>query len=469
MRPHVIAITCQTPDAAESLDATRPRADAKCCTQKGWQHMLDANATTARCAVLLVVSAFGCSAAADAEAEAGPPAGTAFGVSPETFELRGRKFLRRDLWSQEDYERVVYEGRARQPARDAKTLAAQLRGHSVRQGAYYIELEPNLALAEHILAGTSPRGTAPQTPREPRWVVGSDERTHVTSTTTTYPFTTMAFFEMGCTGTKIGARTMYTAAHCVYSTQNPTFTDGWICNDNVVRANCVSGATLLWPRFRFGVEDGNGFSGWTAQACHLQTVPNAFISLTDPNNGTEEDWYDFARWDYAVIDLTSCTASSTGWLGTFAADDTTIAGATGYVYGYPARANCPSNSDGAIGTTTNGVNVTGTSCPGTGSWPGSTYRYNADTSSPFSGAELWGMSSTDVNPGSSQAASTIRTTLDLTKGDSGSALYYFKATDDRRALGVFSNADSSENRFSRFTQETFDFFETYSDFPNDTL
>jgi hypothetical protein len=400
------------------------------------------------------------------EQEPGPDPTT---IAPETLSVKGRTYIRRDLWTQEEYERIVYEGRARQASTSARTLAAQLRGHSVYRGSYYIESEPNIALAEQILARKEAVGTSPQEPREARWVVGSDGRAHVTTTTTDYPFRAMAFLEMGCTGTKIGARTMYTAAHCIYSTQNPTFTDGWICNDNVPRANCVSGSTLLWPRFRFGVEDANGFSGWTTQACHLQTVANAFISLTDPNNGSEENWYDFARWDFAVIDLTSCPAASTGWLGTWIADDTTLTNATGNVYGYPQRATCPANSDGAIGSTTNGTNVTNTSCPGTGSWPGSTYRYNGDTSSPFSGAELWGMSSTDVNPGSQQAAFTIRTTLDLTKGDSGSALYYFQAADDRRILGVFSNADTSENRFSRFTGETYDFFVAHSDFPDDTL
>jgi len=85
------------------------------------------------------------------------------------------------------------------------------------------------------------------------------------------------------------------------------------------------------------------------------------------------------------------------------------------------------------------------------------------------GAEIWGDWSTDVNAGSQQAAYTIRTTLNVTKGESGGSIYYFQTSTDRRSIGVFSNADNSQNRFSRFTSETDNFFDAFTAFPGDAM
>ena len=60
-------------------------------------------------------------------------------------------------------------------------------------------------------------------------------------------------------------------------------------------------------------------------------------------------------------------------------------------------------------------------------------------SAPFSGAQLWGMSSTNVLKGpAGYEADTIQRDIGYTQGQSGSALWFFLAADDRRAVGVAS-------------------------------
>lgn len=402
----------------------------------------------------------GCSSPDRAEDGSGEAGANLLGS--EMIEIRGRAYLRRDLWSDEEFARILEEGHASLDSKMPEVLAAQLRGHSIVNGVYYIELTPNLQLAREMLANPDRTlGTAGQPPREGRVVFGSDNRSVLTNYTT-YPNTTIGFLETGCTGTRIGARTVITAAHCIYETQ---VANAWICQNGSTSNSCGA-----YARWRFGVYGGSGFSGWTGQSCHVQTIPNAFVGLSNPL--TDAAWWTFARWDYAAIDLLSCSAGNTGWLGTWIASDSTLTNSTFYIRGYPARAPCPAGSAGTFGPTTPPVpGGPNTDCPGTGAWPGSTWQYNGDSTPPYSGATLWTSSNTNVNPGLSESTRTIRSDIDVTSGNSGSGLYYLYAANDRRVVGVLSSGDAEVgvNRFNRFTTDVYNFFVANTDFPDDTL
>lgn len=368
--------------------------------------------------------------------------------------VRNRVFLRRDLWSSEDIERIGYEGRPNQKSDSAEVLAAQLRGHMLRNGIYYIELEPNLDLAERILRGEGSEGTPSQPPREGRRVIGSDSRA-VAGNAMAYPGTTFGFQEIRCTGTKIGRRTMYTAAHCVYETFSSP--NGWYCDDESV------GSCTNRPRWRFGVNGMTGFTNWTPYNCHGVTIPTAFVNLTSSST-----IWEIARFDFAAVDMTGCGTDNTGWLGTIPADDATLLGIIGYNWGYPARATCPAGALGQPGFTTNGTNVLGTDCPGTGNWPGSTWQLNG-TAAPYSGARLWVSNNSNVSKGDVWGDDTIKSTVDITNGHSGGSLYYIVSGSDRRVVGCASTHGPTFNTFNRWTTGVHNFVAAFTPFPDDTL
>jgi hypothetical protein len=337
----------------------------------------------------------------------------------------------------------------------AEKLAAQLRGHMLNGGVYYIEEEPNLEMARRILSGEVPEPTPEGQPLEGRRVVGSDGRVHTSLANNADPNSWIGFSEIGCTANMIGYKTATTAAHCVYETQDPVFTEGWYCdNGNVVgTAAC---ANHPYPRWRFGVEDGNGFSAWISFPCVTITVQTAYISSINNTNFTTggQSAYDMVRWDYAVLDLSQCPTAGMGHYGTAIFNDTQIADATGQAFGYPQRATCPDNAAGTI------------DCPGTGASPGSTYRYNSDTSKPYSGAEIWGMSSTDIVKGAFDPNQVIESSLDTTPGQSGSAMYVFAP--DRRIIGhSLTGSIGNVNVWHRFDTETYNWVDANSPFPSD--
>lgn len=329
-------------------------------------------------------------------------------------EFRGRAFMRRDAWLAEDLERIAYEGRAEQPSSSPAVLAAQLRVHMARGDAYYIELEPNVELAERILRGEVGPNTEASGPREGRTIIGTDERS-LYGGPTSYPATTFAFNESRGSGVRIGQSTLYTAAHVVYQTEGA---NQWFCHDGTTTPGCSR------PRWRFGVDGTTAFAGWTGYNCEVINIPTAFVNLVGATSANQWDW---ARFDFAVVDLSSCAAGNTGWLGTWITADQTLLDMTAYHAGYPARATCPTGSQGDTGSTSNGTNVLGTDCPGTGSWPGSTYRLN-NTTAPYAGAKAYFSSTTDVSAGTLNPSYTIKTTVDLTHGNSGGPLYYLFAT-----------------------------------------
>jgi hypothetical protein len=330
-----------------------------------------------------------------------------------------------------------------------------MRAVVLKQGVEYIELQPNVELAQRIMKNQPVEGTTSQFPREARWVLATDNRTHRTSDR--FPFRAVAFSEGACTGTKIGARTMLTAAHCVYDTV--AFPQGWICNNGGVSPLCNAPR----PRWRFKAEGEGGFTPWLPQECEQIWIQWAFVQLTQPVT-VEDTWY-FAAHDVAVVDLSGCSDhGNTGWLGTIPMSDNDLSNWSGkaWRFGYPARAPCPEHAAGNY-----------QDCPGEGAWPGSTWRYSSTPPPPISGAELWGASSYEFGPGYYYGAGTLWSAIDTTLGDSGSALYIALPGWDRRVIGVWSFATSSDedepaNAYMRWTAWVHNWVAAVSDFPEDT-
>ena len=397
----------------------------------------------------LALTAVGCGASGHSDSEAVPGVEYA-ALAAQAVEIKGRLFLRRELWTKEEFDRIVDQGRADQDSSVPAVLAAQLRSHRTdADGNYYIELEPNLELANAILRGDGLQETPAGLPREERTIIGTDNRTLVGSPMS-YPYTTIAFNESRGSGVRIGQSTLYTAAHVVYDTQSA---NAWYCADGSTTANCNR------PRWRFGVSGTSAFAGWTAYNCDGINIPTAFVNLT--GTGNETNW---SHWDFAVVDLAGCNAGNTGWLGTWILNDQDLLDVGAYSVGYPARATCPSGANGDTGYNSGG-SVRGTDCPGTGSWPGSTYQLN-NTTAPYAGAKNWSAYTTDVYAGS---AYTIRSSVDITHGDSGGPLYYFGGG-NRRVIGVSSLAPQAYNVWNRWTGEVYNWFDTYaSGFPEDTF
>ncbi|HEX2672088.1 MAG TPA: hypothetical protein VHM25_14505 [Polyangiaceae bacterium] len=392
------------------------------------------------------LSCLGCGSAADPMSDGESPATQA---AEPVVEVAGRTFLRRDLWSKADFDRILYEGRADQDGSTPEVLAAQLRGHMAVGNAYYIELEPNIELAKRILSKEPVPNTPSSEERQGRTVIGSDSRV-LFGTTNAVPGTTIGFNESRGTGVRINDTTLYTAAHVVYQTQ---VANNWFCADGTTTAGCNR------PRWRFGVNGTSAFAGWTSYNCEVITIPTAFVNLVDTSN--ESAW---AHFDFAVVNLINCSnRGGTSWLGTWNSTDQDLLDANAHRLGYPARATCPAGANGDTGSTSNGTNVLGTDCPGTGNWPGSTYRIN-NTAAPYAGAQLWYSTTSDVWAGDS---TSIRSTVDLTHGDSGGPLYMFApgSSTDRRVLGVASLSPQTYNVFNRWTAETYNWFHTYATFP----
>lgn len=363
-------------------------------------------------------------------------------VAAERIAINGRTFLRRDLWTDAEIAQLLEAGRPDQPGTTPEVLAAQLRAHTVRGGVYYIELEPNLALAEKILSGVIPDGTPGQPPREARGVFGNDDRTRI-NPATSYPASTMGFNESRGTGNRIGRGTIYTAAHVVYNRTDPAQPAGWYCFNGTT--NTTGNCAL--PRWRFGVSDTTGATAWTTYACYAEVVPTAWLGITASTNS-----YDATRWDYAVVDMTSCNLANSGWIGTWILNDATIATTTVQNYGYAERVPCPSGSTGSATDCASG-----------------TFQLTGGQE-PFTGARLWKFTNGRVTAGAQDSAFTIQSTsIDETHGDSGSAVIFgLNSPTDYRAIGIDNVVTAKVNIGQRWTSETFNFFSAYSHFPNDT-
>jgi len=394
---------------------------------------------------VLLLAACGGTANDHNGAGAGPEVVASDGA-PVVIEVGGRAFMLREAWSDTDFERILDEGRPELPSTTPEVLAAQMRAHMIKDGHYYIELEPNLELADEILNSPQPTPTTGQAPREARTIIGSDNRTHW-GTNLSYPATAIGFNNSRGSGVKIASHALYTNAHVIYETFAST--NGWYCNNESVANSCAT-----WPAWRFGVEGTSGFTSFTSNGCYWQTITTAFIGLTSGSS-----MWDIARWDYAAINTGSCSDGNTGWFGTLIATDQQLLDMSGFEFGYAERATCPTGSTGTAGT-----NLSSTDCPGTGSWPGSTWQLTGlPGSAPYTGARLWFGSDNNVAAGDGNAAFTVKSTMDVTHGNSGGPLYW--QTNDRYVVGACSGQNTTTTAYNRFSSEVYNFLHAYAPFP----
>lgn len=403
--------------------------------------------------------AFGGAACGAADPESDSGALGKFNGADAMILYEGRSWVRADVLSDEERKSIIDAGRpSKNPS--LEELAAMYRGQLLLKGVHYIEAEPNLEMARKIQQGFGPE-TPSQIPREDRRIHGSDTRALITNLSS-FPASTIAFGEQGCTGTKIGATTMLTAAHCMFDTVT---TDTWVCGSGSVAAG-----TCTAPRWRWGVNGSSGNGSFSVSGCPGVVIPTAFINIT--NTTTDEDKWAFAELDFAAVNFSGCTVPNVGWMGTIVANDSMLAGATASLWGYPARATCPSGASGAIGNRSATNTVINTDCPGVGNWPGSTLQYTG-TTAPLAGGRMWGSTSVGqpIKKGLLHPNGIIWSTIDVTKGMSGSALFWRINANgtDPRVIGVVSNSEPAFERHNRWTAGTFNFVANNTGFPEDTL
>lgn len=375
-----------------------------------------------------------------------------FETPPEVV-WRGTRLLRIDTLSEQ--ELVEIRGASLQRGLSEEALIAeQLRPLVNYHGVPYIGAEPARELARKILVDRElEQEPSPEAlPLEGRRILGSgaasgDQRVHRGAHTT--PWSHTGFSEIGCTMTLIGKRTAVTAAHCVYSTFDtasppPAGQIGWVCQDGT-NSGSISTGCGTYPRFAFGVEDTTLTLGWITSACSVATIPVAWD--TNVNDASRSDWNDVARHDYAVVDFSACYVNmGLGYMGNH--PDVSLSGKTFNLWGYPQYATCPQN---AVGTSTD--------CG-----PETNNRY-ADTTKPYQGAELWGNSTGSAAVGTNN--DVLQSEIDITPGDSGSALFYVHSTAGFQLTGIASGEWNSKNWFKRWTTATSNFVAANSDFPSD--
>ena len=364
--------------------------------------------------------------------------------APEVLERYGRSYVRRDLMTDQEYQRILEDAKPTDAPPTAASIAARLRSHVLVGGVYYVEAEPNLELGEAVLRGDF-QNTPGSVPREARTVLHiTDGRTHVASPQS-YPYRTMAFQNSGCTATKVGRFTMMTAAHCIFNND----VDNWKCANGGAGSSCGGG----WPSWRFGSEDSTGFGDFFGSNCGWQGVTSEYVALDGTLETAAKQWTS-TRYDFGFIDLTGCTEYTTGWLGTWIAADATLLSMEGFIYGYPRWATCQNGVSGGDPNTCVANRYTG-------------------SSPPYGGAELWGMSSTNVQKGpTGYDADTIQSDIDTTNGQSGSALFFHLNPNDLRAVGVHTTSRQSSistlNGHSRFTGAKYNWLAANSPYPEDT-
>ncbi|HWA71979.1 MAG TPA: hypothetical protein VG937_06595 [Polyangiaceae bacterium] len=375
-------------------------------------------------------------------------------AAAEVINSSGRAFVRADLFDSAERARILEEAADDTQPLTAEKLAAQLRGQMLANDTWYIEKEPPLELARKILAGDAIQSTPESTPQEGRRIIGADNRTHTTVAYNLAPSTYLGFSQIGCTANLIGTRSAVTAAHCVFETRDP-LTEGFYCDNGTVGSTAstvgpnatVCGSNRVYARWRFGVEDTYGYTGWMgASGCAKITIPSSYISAVHNSSSI----YDLSRWDYAAVDLSACSFSTLGHYGTSILTDQQILDATVRDDGYPARATCPNNTVGNA-----------TDCPASGA-----FRYSG-SSAPFTGAEIWTASSSNVQKGSTNPTHTIEGDVDTSPGDSGSALYTGGSGVNRQLIGTLTGHTSTTNVWHRWNTETSNFIDANSLFPSD--
>jgi hypothetical protein len=379
---------------------------------------------------------------------------------------KGAVFLRADLWDPAVRERTrKLSAASLLPGASIEEIAEGQRGvmqHA--NGSIYIAEELNYELAREIQEEEKYELEDPALITEfedgavvGRNIIGSDDRNNVSSSTGGWQAAVM-FSSHGCSGTRIGELTAVTAAHCLFKTIDG---NGWYCRDGDVTPDPETPCEgYIYPHWRFGVDGAAGHSNWVNGVagfegwpiCATVTIPQAFIDATALGWTT-------ARHDYAVVDLSSCPASTwpNGYVafGTSVLNDTQLASMTAFAAGYPFLFSCMNGSNGASNAFPAGDCI------------GGTQQYGGGGVRPILSAELFVSTSSDITAGSSQSAYTIGSKADVTQGQSGGPLFAFDVIVGPQLVGILSQGTPTLNRYRRWTNSLHNWVADHSWFPFD--
>lgn len=179
----------------------------------------------------------------------------------------------------------------------------------------------------------------------------------------------------------------------------------------------VGGTKPLWGR---GADAGDAtvYPYGQFTDCYSRFVPQEWID-TSSNGATSG-----RQWDYGVIKL-NCSQTSAHWMGTWTAPEADIEGRTTYVYGYPSD------------------------------------------KSPY--PQIWGTGVTSVGTYVGSPTSVLMHYIDTTGGQSGSAIYLFNDSQQRRVVGIHRGGVSGENLNvgKRWDSGVFSWVDSKTNFPED--
>jgi V8-like Glu-specific endopeptidase len=379
--------------------------------------------------------------------------------APATVELHGRMFLRRDMWSDAEFRQVLEDARPDRPF-SPEAYAAQLRAFTLHHGVFYIEQEPNLALAQRIIEGQPTHETQTEPPSDETGtantggipiatVIGSDNRAIVDAHTS--PYSAVAFNNSRGSGFRISPHALLTAAHVVYDTG----TNQFFCANESESSNC--GSNPGYPKWIFGLNGTSGSSPWLGIDCYDVTVPAAYAAFSATDNGSASAVYSVARYDFAAFGLGSQTCTNTGNTSAYFAVSQTLPSTAYISAGYAEWAKCLNDEFGASQAT----------CTG-GTW-----QLNGQPGqAPYNSAHLWvELNVPNVAAGAQLPAYTVQDKGDVTHGDSGGPLYYINSSGKATVVGTCARNLNSGfggqdlNIYSRWTSETDQFFFDNTPYP----
>lgn len=389
------------------------------------------------------------------------------GPGPEEIVLKGRRYIRHDLVSTEQWQIMsdpqnlvdvqgadadtspTSQEATGEKTRDAdkiRKLAIQLMDHAHNELDYYVEAEPNLELAERILypgpndasvdrpasdesAGEHLKELFPDAPSlQDKGIIGSDNRA-VETCPGCAPGSYVGFYEAGGGGTVIAPQVVYTAAHVLYdNSTTPSAATGWKCADG------SADTTLASPYTTPCNGPGEARAKWRfvtgLQTCgRTSHVTNIWISGTSGGVPLSSNGWLLAKEDYAVVDL-ACSPN-VGYMGLIIQSYGITELFKAYTAGYPYLYPCPAGSTGEF-----------SDCPS------GTLQYTPGFR-PYVSAVLYWTPLTNYFPGDQQSSRTWRGYMDIAEGQSGGPITDGAA----RILGVASNVDSfgggNVNRFNR--------------------